>query len=61
MGRSDRVISSDVRAQLAEALEIIVPSIKDDGTWAASNRYLLLQSNLSGIPKTINVEEYMIC
>ncbi|XP_060578936.1 ubiquitin conjugation factor E4 A-like isoform X2 [Ruditapes philippinarum] len=36
MGRADRLVSSDVRAQLAEALEIIVPSIKDDGTWTES-------------------------
>ncbi|XP_045212276.2 ubiquitin conjugation factor E4 A-like isoform X2 [Mercenaria mercenaria] len=36
MGRPDRLVSSDVRAQLAEALEVIVPSMKEDGTWSDS-------------------------
>lgn len=42
IGRSDRLASSDVRAQLAEGLENILPRMNDDGTWATTKRYLEL-------------------
>ncbi|KAL4240867.1 Ubiquitin conjugation factor E4 A [Mactra antiquata] len=36
MGNRSRLVNSDIRAQLAEALESIVPVMNDDGTWTTS-------------------------
>lgn len=51
MGSPERLRNSDVRAQLAEALEAVIPTMKDDGTWEVSK---------SGLPEQAFKEHPLI-
>ena len=49
MGSPERLVGSNVRASLAEALEAVVPDLKDDGTFEVSKRYSNIVARISAL------------